>query len=227
MLFGLYFLLLGSGIASAAPNPDKLMMTTTDVSAIRLGHAAANAGALLGPDAKPPKMRHLCKNMQKAVQNTATRLLTIIGISVPSLSGTTPVPEGRLSRIHFSYHKVISVPVIEPALALEAGHSQDGTVMHHHEVHKFHKDGQPRGPFLHRVHRALMTLGPWEGRMVAFVLGCGIGVLLRMVWVLAVLLVRGARGSPEREETLLVYAEEIVPLYTETDEKKFTNNGEN
>jgi hypothetical protein len=221
-------------------------MTTTDVSAIRLGHAAANAGALLGPDAKPPKMRHLCKNMQKAVQNTATRLLTIIGISVPSLSGTTPVPEGRLSRIHFSYHKVISVPVIEPALALEAGHSQDGTVMHHHEVHKFHKDGQPRGPFLHRVHRALMTLGPWEGRMVAFVLGlffvlnvvdstlstdgvvgCGIGVLLRMVWVLAVLLVRGARGSPEREETLLVYAEEIVPLYTETDEKKFTNNGEN
>jgi hypothetical protein len=63
--------------------------------------------------------------------------------------------------------------------------------------------------------------------MVAFVLGCGIGVLLRMVWVLAVLLVRGARGSPEREETLLVYAEEIVPLYTETDEKKFTNNGEN
>ena len=48
-----------------------------------------------------------------------------------------------------------------------------------------------------------------------------------MVWVLTVLLVRGARGTSEREETLLVYAEEIVPLYTETDEKKPTNNGEN
>ncbi len=28
-----------------------------------------------------------------------------------------------------------------------------------------------RGSFLHRVHQALMTLGPWEGRAVAFVLG--------------------------------------------------------
>ena len=145
------------------------MMTTTDVSAIRLGHAAANAEPLFGPDARPTKMRHLCKNMQKAVQNTATRLLTIIGISVPSLSGTTPVPESRLSRIHISYHKVISVPVIDPAG--QDGLHHDGTVMHHHEVHNLHKDGQPRGPFLHRVHRALMTLGRWEGRMVAFVLG--------------------------------------------------------
>jgi hypothetical protein len=80
-------------------------------------------------------------------------------------------------------------------------------VMHHHEVHKFHKDDQPRGPFLHRVHRALMSLGPWEGRIVAFetrILNRLIGVLIRMVWVLTVLLVRGARGTPEREETILV-----------------------
>jgi hypothetical protein len=41
----------------------------------------------------------------------------------------------------------------------------------HHEIHKIHKDGRPRGPFLHRVHRALISLGPWEGRVVAFVLG--------------------------------------------------------
>ncbi|KAJ7812377.1 hypothetical protein B0H14DRAFT_2605797 [Mycena olivaceomarginata] len=41
---------------------------------------------------------------------------------------------------------------------------------HHHE--------EPS--FLMRVHYALMSLGPWEGRAVAFVLGCGLGVLLRM-----------------------------------------------
>ena len=28
-----------------------------------------------------------------------------------------------------------------------------------------------RGSFLRRIHRALMALGPWEGRAVAFVLG--------------------------------------------------------
>ena len=56
--------------------------------------------------------------------------------------------------------------------------------------------------------------------------GCGIGVLLRMVWVLAVLLVRGVRGTPEREETIFLCAEEIVPPYTEINEKKAINNGE-
>jgi len=195
MLFGVYFLLLaGTGIGRypplciarlcgpvvdryflAAPNPDKLTLSTTDIPAIRLGHAAANTGPPVGPAAQP-RMRHLCKNMQKAVQNTATRLLTIIGISGPSLSNTAPIPEGRLSRIHFTYHNIISVPVIHPAVALEAGDFQggpqpDGTVMRHHEVHNFHKDGSLKGTFLHRVHRALMSLGPWEGRIVAFVLG--------------------------------------------------------
>jgi hypothetical protein len=60
--------------------------------------------------------------------------------------------------------------------------------------------------------------------------GCGIGVLIRMVWVLTVLLVRGARGTPEREETILVCAEEVVPFYTEIEEKQVshaTSKGEN
>lgn len=192
MLFGVYFLLLaGTGIGRcppscvarlcgslvdrrfvAAPNPLKLTISTTDVSAIRLGHAAANTGPPVGPDAQPTRMRHLCKNMQKAVHNTATRLLTIIGISGPSLSNTVPVPEGRLSRIHFTYHKIISVPVVHSAVAgdSQGGRQPDSTVIPHHEIHNF-QDSPAKGPFLHRVHRALMSLGPWEGRIVAFVLG--------------------------------------------------------
>jgi hypothetical protein len=43
--------------------------------------------------------------------------------------------------------------------------------MMRHGVHKIHKHDHLRGPFLHRVHHALMSLGPWEGRIVAFVLG--------------------------------------------------------
>jgi hypothetical protein len=190
MLFGVYFLLLaGAGIGMypppsgayvtlvvdvyfvAAPNPVKVVMST-EVSAIRLGHAAANARPPLGPGGQPTKMRHLCKDMQQAVQNTAIRLLTFIGISGPSLSGTTPVSEGRFSGVRVTYHKIFPVPVIDPVFALEESRLHpDGTVMHHHEVHRFHKDGQPGGPFLNRVHHALMSLGPWEGRIVAFVLG--------------------------------------------------------
>lgn len=39
-----------------------------------------------------------------------------------------------------------------------------------------------------------MNLGRWEGRAVAFVIGCGIGVLLRMIWVLALVTFRTVRG---------------------------------
>jgi len=44
-----------------------------------------------------------------------------------------------------------------------------------------------------------MNLGAWEGRAVAFVLGCGIGVLLRMFWVLAVVTYRTFKGQHEDE----------------------------
>jgi hypothetical protein len=225
MLFGVYLLLL-AGTGLAAPNVK--LISTTDVSAFRLGHAAANAGPPVGTDVNPTRMRHLCKNVQKAVQNTATRLLTIIGISGPSLSGTNSAPEGRLTRIQVTYHKIIPVPVVDNAHVLGAGDPQDGrqpdgTAVHHHGVHRYHKDA----PFLRRVHRALMMLGPWEGRIVAFVLGCGIGVLLRMFWVMGLLLARGTRGTPEHEETIFVCAEEVVPIYAEVDEKKINKNGEN
>ena len=115
-------------------------------------------------------------------------------------------------------------------------------------VHMSGPEGRPRrfrhrhGPFLRRMHFALMALGPWEGRAVAFVLGeyhvamkkyvgsmtngnigCGIGVLLRMMWVMGVVLVRaisGRRGDEDVHEADAVFdadAEEILvapPQYT-------------
>ena len=61
------------------------------------------------------------------------------------------------------------------------------------------------------------------------VVGCGIGVLVRMIFVLTVLFVRALRGNvaePE-ETTILVYAEEIAPPYEVVDEKKAPDAVEN
>jgi hypothetical protein len=61
-------------------------------------------------------------------------------------------------------------------------------------------------------------------------IGCGIGVLLRMFWVLTVLLARSIRNTPEHEEeTIFVFSEEVAPPYREIEEKPSdsTNVGEN
>lgn len=80
-----------------------------------------------------------------------------------------------------------------------------------------------RASFLRRVHRALMTLGPWEGRAVAFVLGCGIGVIFRMIWVMTIVTARLIKSRREEAEYELVYEQDaediLVPPPQYTDEK--------
>jgi hypothetical protein len=67
----------------------------------------------------------------------------------------------------------------------------NGPISYHH---------QREPSFFVRIQNAIMSLGPWEGRAVAFVLGCGIGVLLRMFFVLSIVLYRSLRGSEDEHE---------------------------
>ena len=88
---------------------------------------------------------------------------------------------------------------------------------HHGAHHRGPHHARPfrphhRGSFIARLHFSLMNLGLWEGRAVAFVLGCGIGVLLRMFWVLAIIAYRVVkrRSSDEDDEyTHIVMFEEV------------------
>ncbi|GJJ06520.1 hypothetical protein Clacol_000712 [Clathrus columnatus] len=72
---------------------------------------------------------------------------------------------------------------------------------HHHHGGKFHIKHKSQS-FIDRLTRALIMLGPWEGRAVAFVLGCGLGVLVRMLWVLTVVTVRTIRGRSEEDDVI-------------------------
>ncbi|KAK7031109.1 hypothetical protein VNI00_013714 [Paramarasmius palmivorus] len=84
--------------------------------------------------------------------------------------------------------------------------------IHRHHGH-FHRIPREES-FIQRLHVALMSLGPWESKAVAFVLGCGIGVLLRMFWVLAVVSYRGVCGSGN-DESEAEYLNEYTALDAE------------
>jgi len=103
-------------------------------------------------------------------------------------------------------------------------------MMMHHQHGKFgcFKKWLAKEGFVTRLHVALMTLGPWEGRAVAFVLGCGIGVLLRMIWVLSVITYRSIKGESEddnldrqTEATYILLQSEEAPevIFVDNDEK--------
>jgi len=84
-----------------------------------------------------------------------------------------------------------------------------------HHRHGAHRHNHHHGePFVVRLQDAVLSLGPWEGRALAFVLGCGLGALLRMCWVLAIVLYRSFHGYDERDDyaDVEVFDDERTPL---------------
>jgi len=97
----------------------------------------------------------------------------------------------------------VSILPFPPVTAAKGGDwAGDMSDRPHHMHHKHH------GTFLSRLHHSLMNLGRWEGRAVAFVIGCGIGVLIRMFWVLAIVSYRACRGHRDEGYATVAIMEE-------------------
>ncbi|KIM83448.1 hypothetical protein PILCRDRAFT_819690 [Piloderma croceum F 1598] len=222
-------LVAGAGIAqhvSASP----IRVIVTEVSSnMRLGHAMANAKdnnphvAHLtttvtqvedaGRPRKSHRPHHLCGGAIRAkaiaISNAFRQALgfPIIEAHPPS------TPEGK--EIHGGLIRIMPFT----GTPLDA-HGEMQLKPEHGHRHQF-KHGH--GSFLRRIHHALMALGPWEGRAVAFVIGCGLGVLMRMVWVMAIVTYRMIRGQRDEdiEYTEIVFehdAENLVvspPQYSD------------
>jgi len=99
-------------------------------------------------------------------------------------------------------------------------HGRQRMWIHRHRPHSF----------VGRLHKAFLTLSPWEGRALSFVVGCGIGVLLRMLYVFSVLAYRCFLAQPrlrledrqeeERAPAADVTAEEPSSIQTPPPEYK-------
>jgi len=199
----LQLLVVGAGLAiqQACAAPIRVVVVTShqEVSAkptLRFGHAVVAANEGFSTPSANNAQRRPCMGMR--VSNAFRK-----AFGLPLVGGAAAAPPSR-----FIGNVVDGAAVILP---IDAVHSK-GNSRHQHHHH--------RHSFMRRVHRALMALGPWEGRAVAFVLGCGIGVLLRMMWVMTVITYRMIRGDTEEPHDSLVcelYAEDIIvppPQYT-------------
>ncbi|KAJ8487074.1 hypothetical protein ONZ45_g14452 [Pleurotus djamor] len=216
--------------------------TTTDVVGhLRFGmpvahaHADPNVAQMIKPahhlvaeagtqHEEGARRRPGCRFRQKAV-SVSNAFRKALGLPLiennPNLHRISPVHNGQHDNPYNLPADVLRGATVH-AIAMD---NNDGAVIPHHRHHGFHQRIK-ESSYLTRLHYALTILGPWEGRAVAFVLGCGIGVLLRMFWVLAILSYRSMRGPKEEDEYThiveFVEAEEIFvapPNYTLADEK--------
>ncbi|RPD54440.1 hypothetical protein L227DRAFT_511759 [Lentinus tigrinus ALCF2SS1-6] len=242
MRFGALPALVVLGASLVAASPIRVVVTEVSATDLRFGHAAIPAQpndgfaspilhpievVPLTPDGTSrPHRRPPCKSMKDKALDASNALRQILGLDPIKpdirmhhahhieLEGgvvnagvmTRPFKEGALPVLPF-----VGTPV-RPAFAPE-GEEMDHRGRRPMWANRPHHRLQ--GSFLRRVHHALMSLGPWEGRAVAFVLGCGIGVLLRMVWVMVLVTARAFRGSrdedAEYEEVIFDDAEILVP----------------
>jgi hypothetical protein len=182
------------------------------------GHVAAD----LPPAGSGGRTRRPCRMRLKAIKisNAFRKVLGLPLIQTDVAQPDTPTPDGdgRYHILPFVGTPPTVVKVNEPNRVSILPHPHP----HHHHHHHPHDGGfrhrMASSPFMERLQVALTALGPWEGRAVAFVLGCGIGVLLRMFWVLAVVMFRSLKGSKEDEnkytEIIVVeeYDDEDAPL---------------
>jgi len=231
--------LLVSCAALATAAPIRVVVYTnfeeTDgkLGPFRVGHAAVHA--LDHPMAAPAYI-------VTGVKAIATPSYVMLPPAIPTevvepmvfRAGRKPCQGGQSLRVSNWFRKLVGFPTIEANPHRKAemdkhhhhhhGEWRNATSMppmqshrphaHHHHMH--HHTHRPS--FAHRLQFALHTLGPWEGRIVAFVLGCGIGALMRLVWVMGILAMRSFRRSEEHEIIYDIVEEEYLlppPVYAD------------
>lgn len=220
-------LIAGASIAQlASASPIRIIVTEVS-SNLRFGHAVANGNndnvahvvrpsvvtiTQVGDAGRSKKPhRHSCGG---ALRNKAIILSNAVrkALGFPLIEEYRPIDIGKERPDGLVRILPIHLPM---KVELDENNHHHG---HHHMKH--HK-----GSFMRRMHHALMALGPWEGRAVAFVLGCGIGVLLRMVWVMCIIAYRLVKGGRDEgaDYAVLIFEQDpedlVVAPPQYTDEK--------
>lgn len=201
------YAVVGIGLLGANANPLRVLILDPPPNN---PNTVANVATIPGPP-RPwevippaPASRQTCRTRlrQKAIA-ISNAFRQALGLAPIQVDPTTVGKGGE----HGEYHILpfIGTPNGPTFIKVEEGKNDGGGMKPGPHRHRFRCHGAIKG-FLIRLQRSLNALGPWEGKVVAFVLGCGIGVLLRMVWVLSVISYRAIKGNREPENTETEYS---------------------
>ena len=199
--------------AGAAPldmvpitDPTSVESVEAKILAFRLGHAAG-LGRVEDYRITPNMPKPGCKIVLGKIQRFTDSLRGIFSFT----SIIRPASGARISRpvLHDEPEATKKTLQILPFISFGRTSSLDPVLYHDANVHDRHN-----GPFIARLERAIMSLGPWEARAVAFVLGCGFGALLRTLFMLCLITMRAFRSRSQRHVEL----SEDVAVFLPVDE---------
>lgn len=216
------------GLATAAPirvvvirpaNPNPAVVPAdqaidSPLHLIRFGHAAANANPQFadGPTFVPdigrtlPAMPELKHGMGKHSGCRKKGKMIAMANKFREFFGLPPLVRG--------HPELQSFPPVRPTGDLHILPFPAPDEMGAHRTPEFFDrgfEGPQEDEFSMRLLRAVAQLRPWEATAISFVLGCGLGVLLRMFFVIGILIVRGRRAfCPQQAQSIQLPAQEVI-----------------
>jgi len=207
-LSALALFVAGAGLATVNASPLRVTLVSSTVYPVVPN--SSNDVAIMRPNMtlmEPIRVHRPCggiRNKALTLSNSIRKIFGLPPIEAHPFIGT-PSPVSQESDSDFR------TQVINPD---DKQVSDDDR--HHHAHHK-HKHHHKHGRFHHfklrRLWKSFIHLGGWEGAAVAFVVGCGLGVVLRLMWVMTVVTYR----SCVRGETVYnVY--EQAPVYLDEED---------
>jgi len=222
-------LIAGAGFANVNASPLLLTIVTSNVDTFAQFGSLHETENIALTEARPsvqgwvvedrPHEVYLDMFGQEVRKPCATMRGKAIEISngLRNMFGLTLIDPEVLHKDHLgSPHRHHSNPNAEVGMTCYGGVKEGAVVTQECRRHANHHHN-----FLQRFSRVFVALKWWEGGAVAFVFGCGLGVLLRLMWVLAIVSYRvGFRGESVDEAYDDAPAEETVtllapPKYTE------------
>jgi len=182
--------------------PTSINSVETKILAFRLGHAAGLGRVQeYSITTNLPALKPGCKFSLSKIQRLTEGLRHIFGfapifrpVSGAHIAGPVPhdgaVPSGE------------APPFVPPGVSFSPPHPM---------ISHFRNVQNHRAPFMARLEYAIKSLGVWEARAVAFVLGCGLGALLRILFMFCLIAIRALRKRSQRpvelnEDTAVLFA---------------------